>query len=191
MIPLQVQDHGRIVTFRSKSIFLKILHRHFAFMTTPHFKEKYGDLSIQQLWDTLDGHENLEQFRTRYEPYINPDGVEIYKNYGVKIYPIRIKPRVTSKASTEDDGASLITNEHARVAPQTPVPTLSELLAARIHEEIEKLVAQCEAAEGKQAAEFLRASITGVTVNVTSVSGNRDHWLVKHFDERLFQNNGN
>ena len=40
------------------------------------------------------------------------------------------------------------------------VNPLSELLAARISEEIDKLVQECEAKEGKDAADLLRASIT-------------------------------
>ena len=102
------------------------------------------------------------------------NGIRSYKNKTLLVSPV-------GYGSADINPKS---NGHAPVATNSP---LNELLAARISEEIEKLVQECQAKEGLAAAQLLRASITEISVGVKSVSGNSDHWLVEHFDSALFK----
>ena len=80
------------------------------------------------------------------------------------------------------------------MSPLTAQPSpvamdLLSLITTQIAEEFEKLVQQCEQANGVEAAQELRQSITEIAIGVKSVNGDPNHWLVKHLDEQVFTNN--
>ena len=188
MQPIQIQTSGQLVIFKSKSAFLDLLGYSKTYTQTPHYKLRYPDETPQKLWNRVkNARQKLEQLMATYSPAIDPEtGVKSYRHGKVLVCPVGYVPPPLREDVTLDpsgtDNTSIGIN-HTPVASQS---NLTELLAARIAEEIEILVKRCEAEEGKEAAELLRASITEVTIGVKSVSGNAEHFLVRYFDECLF-----
>ena len=182
MIPVQIRDNGRMIQFKSRSIFLRMIGKNGAYLHTNHFKETNEGITFQQLWDRNNtGHINLERHIAGQKPLVTDEGVMAYDGDHILVKPIDLIPNDSQSAITEPTAPT----NHTPVA--TPV-TLNDVLATRIREEIDILVQRCEENEGKEAAELLRASITDITIGVKSVSGNTDHWLCEYFEECLFQN---
>ncbi len=176
MIPVVVRHSERFIQFRSRKLFLRIIGKSAGYFTTNHFKERFDDVTFQELWE-----KHLPACRERLENLMKTNYVETDDN-GVRSY--KNKMLLVSPVGYGSDDTGYKSNGHAPVATGT---SLTELLAARISEEIEKLIADCEAKEGKDAADLLRASIIEISVGVKSVSGNSDHWLVECFDSALFK----
>ena len=82
MIPVVVRDSGRFIQFRSRKLFLRIIGKSHAYFTTNHFKERFNDITFQELWEKhLPAcHERLENLMKTNYVETDDNGVRSYKN---------------------------------------------------------------------------------------------------------------
>ena len=93
MVPVKIRDNGRLIQFKSRSIFLRMIGKSDAYLYTRHFKETNAGVTFQELWDRDKiGHDNLERHIARQKPLITDEAIMAYDGDHIIIAPISLIP---------------------------------------------------------------------------------------------------